>query len=170
MDPNNQQQPVNDNLNKLEDDLKKLTEQAASTVNPMVTQEVVNPPTQPFMPHTENVDTFPSLAPIPEVTSQPTVVTPSATDIPTPLMPPEPKKGMSLVNIALIVTVFLLLLAVGYIVYVKFSSSMTISPSPTPVSEEVMESPIPEVVVPTEVPVAADPAVTTPAPTELPAP
>lgn len=112
MDPNNgQSEPGTEVMAKLEEDLQKLTndtDTGTATSQPIDTKldnEVVAPPQEPVE----------VTSPIVEPTTSPEVA-------PNPIVPPEPKKGSPMLIISLGLVVVALLVAIAYVVGMKFFS------------------------------------------------
>lgn len=145
MDPNNSQPTgENPNLSKLEEDLDRLTKEAAAT-----TQPTPETPVQSSQP-----ETVPPLQSQPlEVPSAPAenVVTP-VQPIQTPPAPPNVpvaggKKGISLMTVAMVLLIVAVIVAVSYVVYTKFINPTTPkvvtpvqTPTPIPVSEVTLQA------------------------------
>ena len=119
MDPNNSQsQGDNTNLAKLEDDLKKLSQEAGQTSTPSPSSTAIhetlpvaatNPPAQPAVPTDTPQQTIPPIVP-------PTAPT---------------KKKSSLMVVAVVLVAIALLAVVAYVVGAQFFSQNSAS-SPTP--------------------------------------
>lgn len=129
-DNNNNPQTEDEKLNKLEEDLKKITTEASSTVQPV-------PPTVPepilqAQPSSSTVN--PIISPV-----QPAINIP-----PTPNIPVEnKKKGISMMTIAIVLLIIAVVVAVGYMVYSKLVTPVVV---PTPTAASI------QTVMPTEVP------------------
>ena len=149
MDPNNSQPTgENQNLNKLEEDLDRLTKEAAATAQP-APETPVQPPAAETTAPTESQQS-PQPQPL-EVSSAPveSIIPPPAQLIETPPAPPnvpvqDGKKGISLMTIAMTLLIIAVFVAVGYIAYTKF-----IVPAPSPIQTM---APV-QTVLPTEMPV-----------------
>lgn len=112
MDPNNgQSEPGTEVMAKLEEDLQKLTndtDTGTATSQPIDTKldnEVVAPPQE-----------------LVEVTSPIVEPTTPSEVAPNPIVPPEPKKGSPMLIISLGLVVVALLVAIAYVVGMKFFS------------------------------------------------
>lgn len=100
---NNNPQTVDPSIQKLQDDLQKITNEAASTIQsqPGSPTESIPQPTSPVLP---------------QVSSQPIETPP-----PTPNVPVDNgKKGFSLMTVAMILLIVAVVVAVGYVAYAKF--------------------------------------------------
>jgi hypothetical protein len=129
MDPNNQN-PQGDSgaLNKLEQDLQNLTQQAATTPPPV--------------PEVQQIPVPPQVPEIPPVV--PTPSTPPVTPVDTNTFIPEtPKKGSPILIIAIILAIVALLAVVAYVFGAKYFNP---KPTPTPVVV-VTPTPTPDVTV-----------------------
>ncbi len=163
MDPNNNlnQDPTQANINGNPPDLNQ-NNQPATNTTPVVGEQPPqftipadsSEPLQPFPSMDQNnmattitdaqalpvsgAGTFPATEPLvmnPQV--QPTPQTPEfqSAPLPTPTIQSPPKKGMSVMNIALIFLIIVLLLVMGYVAYAKLTTVTTSNPNPTPVVE-----------------------------------
>jgi len=115
MDPNNgQSEPGTEVMAKLEEDLQKLTHETDTaaatnqTIDTKLDNEVVAPPQEPV-----------------EVTS-PIVEPATPLEVaPNPIVPPESKKGSPMLIISLGLVVVALLVAIAYVIGIKFFSGST---------------------------------------------
>lgn len=135
MDPNNNNpQSGNQNLDKLEQDLEKLTKEAGATAQ--ATPEV---PPQPVQPLTQPIEVPPAPVVEPTVPSQPIETPPAPPNVPVE----GGKKGSSLMATAMTLLIIAVLVAVGYVAYTKFIAT---TPMPTTVPvETALPTEIPEV-------------------------
>lgn len=126
MEPNNNNpQSGNQNLDKLEQDLEKLTKEAGATTQP--TPDVSTQPVQPLTTQPTEVSPAPVVENI--VTSQPIETPPAPPNVPVE----SGKKGSSLMTIAMTLLIIAVLVAVGYVAYTKF-----MVPNPTPTTVPVV--------------------------------
>jgi hypothetical protein len=176
MDANNSQPTGgNSNLNKIEEDLQKLTKEAASTapvaaeVPAQTSQEI--PAVEPLTP------VSPQPAPV-SVEPVNVSTTPGETPPPPPNVPVEgDKKGMPLMTIAMGILILALVVVIGYVVYVKVTTPAapaavqtvdTPQPTDVPVTDvtpapDAAATPA-DAVVPTDTPAATDSAQPSPTP------
>jgi hypothetical protein len=125
MDPNNQN-PQGDGgaLNKLEQDLKNLNEQVAST------SQQPEPVAVPTIPIEQAIPTTPPILNIPNTIDQPPVMPPPVTVPAEPIATAPstegiPKKGSPLMVIAIILAVVAVLAVVGYVFGAKLLTPKT---------------------------------------------
>ncbi len=127
MDPNNSQPQggnTNPNLTKLEDDLKKLSQEANQTQAPVATStEPVQPTSQ--QPVTNTLPQQPTEPGIPAAV-QPNV------------LPPTPKRKSSLMMVAIILVAIALLALVAYVLGMQFlgQNNNVVIPTPQACTEE----------------------------------
>ncbi len=117
-------------------------------------QSNVTPPAQTLVPPTVETPTPPPPAPVETVAPPPPVITQS---------PENSQKSSPLLKISLIVLITAIVVALGYIAYVKFinppTQTLSTIPTPEPTAEEVQ---------PTDVPQATDSGATFAIPTDNP--
>ena len=128
---NNNPQSGGQNLQKLEEDLRKITNEAAST-----TQSAPVVSTQPVQEQPTSVSPPQIMTP-----AQPIEVPPAPTSIPVD----GGKKGISVMVIAIVLLIVAMVAAVGYVAYTKFIIPTTPSVQTIVPTELPTEIPVPEI-------------------------